>query len=99
MSSGMSSIRPQASIYPPLFLAVSAGEKAANSSEYAPYTAGLKRTLYGNMISEVNFEEHPYWLTIRARAGAGIVLCSSVRMRPGWTLYSCYPKSILRPIP
>jgi len=60
MSSGMSPIRPQASIYPPLFLAVSAEEKAANSSEYAPYTADLKRTLYGDIISEVNFEEHPY---------------------------------------
>src|SRR5271169_1125956 len=89
MSSGILSRRPHAITYPPLFLAVREGEKAANSSEYAPYTAGLKRTLYGDMISDVDYRGHSSLLTIRTRAGAGIVLCSSVRMRPGWTLCSC----------
>jgi hypothetical protein len=58
MSSGILSRRPHAITYPPLFSAVSDREKAANSSEYAPYTAGLKRTLYGNIVSSVGYGEH-----------------------------------------
>jgi len=58
MSSGNLSRRPQAITYPPLFSAVSDVEKAANSSEYAPYTAGLKRMLYGDLVSDVGYGEH-----------------------------------------
>jgi hypothetical protein len=59
MSSGILSRRPHAITYPPLLSAASEGEKAANSSEYAPYTADLKRTLYGDMVSDADGEEHP----------------------------------------
>lgn len=60
MSSGILSVRPQANIYPPLFPALSAGEKAANSSEYAPYTGDLKRMLYTDIISDIDQGHRSY---------------------------------------